>query len=352
MKRTLKALIPVLALCLIGFGATPPKKKGPYLANFTLVKTIATLPSTATSGTCSIAVVNKTIGNLVKDDVLVVTANNTIEEVSPTGTVTTFATLNTATTGKAVGLTGSIVALKSGWVIVTSVPMTAGIPDTDVGDIFVLNSMGSLVLTITGLDVEGPFAVAVAERVKKAALFVATAGRELKTSTGVIENGRILRIELNTPKDNGTNAPKEIRRRVILTGFAESFDTTAGFKGVNGLVFHTPSGRLFFIDTATDEIFAVNRALRTPAGTFRAKRIHRGGLLSTPQAVVISPNKSLIVTNALNGEIAEFALTGRELFHESLTTTAGALCGLAIAPKGAGIYFINDATHTLDLLYH
>jgi hypothetical protein len=30
---------------------------------------------------------------------------------------------------------------------------------------------------------------------------------------------------------------------------------------------------------------------------------------------------------------------------------AGALFGLAVAPRGDGVYFVDDATNTLDLLH-
>ena len=84
-----------------------------------------------------VAVVPRTIGNLTAGDTLVSNFNNnmnlqglgsTIVEVSPTGNVTQFASLSTlpgACPG-GVGLTTALVALRSGFVIVGSLPTSDG----------------------------------------------------------------------------------------------------------------------------------------------------------------------------------------------------------------------------------
>jgi hypothetical protein len=52
----------------------------------------------------------------------------------------------------------------------------------------------------------------------------------------------------------------------------------------------------------------------------------------------------------------EVAPNGRQIAVKTLDRSgspagAGALFGLAVAPRGNGVYFVDDATNTLDLLH-
>jgi hypothetical protein len=63
----------------------------------------------------------------------------------------------------------------------------------------------------------------------------------------------------------------------------------------------------------------------------------------------------VLTVNAGNGRIVETAPDGRQVSSEFLDTSGsppgdGALFGLAIAPHGAGIYYVDDAANTLRLL--
>ena len=81
------------------------------------------------------AVVPRTVGKLVRGDVVVSNFNDatnaqgtgsSIVEVSPSGRVKPFAVLSPPTSTPAVGLTTALVALRSGYVIVGSLPAPGG----------------------------------------------------------------------------------------------------------------------------------------------------------------------------------------------------------------------------------
>jgi DNA-binding beta-propeller fold protein YncE len=62
----------------------------------------------------------------------------------------------------------------------------------------------------------------------------------------------------------------------------------------------------------------------------------------------------LLSVNAGNGEIVESTLTGAQPQWPTIDSSgsppgAGALFGLAVAPNGKGVYFVDDATNTLDI---
>ena len=62
----------------------------------------------------------------------------------------------------------------------------------------------------------------------------------------------------------------------------------------------------------------------------------------------------MLSVNAGNGEIVESTLTGAQPQWPTIDSSgsppgAGALFGLAVAPNGKSVYFVDDATNTLDI---
>src|ERR1035438_1876907 len=99
----------------------------------------STVPSNGDVNPYGVAVVPETVGKLVKGDTLVSNFNNkanvqgtgtTIMQVSPSGTVGTFANLVSLPTAKAcpagIALTSGLSILPGGWVVVGSLPTSAG----------------------------------------------------------------------------------------------------------------------------------------------------------------------------------------------------------------------------------
>ncbi len=72
--------------------------------------------------------------------------------------------------------------------------------------------------------------------------------------------------------------------------------------------------------------------------------------------MAIAPNGNVLAVNSLNGNLVEVKPNGSQVAVKKLDTSgspagAGALFGLAVAPYGNGVYFVDDATNTLDLLH-
>jgi len=95
-------------------------------------------------------------------------------------------------------------------------------------------------------------------------------------------------------------------------------------------------------------------ASRGSAGTGRV--VTTGGKLSTPLGLAIAPNGHALTVNAGNGKLVETTRAGRQIASKLLDNTgsppgAGALFGLALAPRAKGIYYVDDAANTLKLLH-
>ena len=64
----------------------------------------------------------------------------------------------------------------------------------------------------------------------------------------------------------------------------------------------------------------------------------------------------MLTVNGGDGQIVETTPAGMQVAHRFLDTSgsppgAGALFGLAVAPHGAGLYYVDDAVNTLRLLH-
>ena len=163
-----KGLMPVIvavvaiAVAVAAPSATAkPKPTGSFVGPFNTIDMVAsTVPANGDVNPYGVAVSPVNKGNLVKGDVLVSNFNNsiasgnqqgtgtTIVEVSPSGGVTQFAQLDPSNLPGpcpgGIGLTTALVALKSGWVIVGSLPTMDGTSATaQAGCLIVLNSAGT-----------------------------------------------------------------------------------------------------------------------------------------------------------------------------------------------------------------
>ena len=82
----------------------------------------------------------------------------------------------------------------------------------------------------------------------------------------------------------------------------------------------------------------------------------RGGLLSDPLGLTVAPNGDILTVNGNNGRIVETTAAGHQIATRFLDRSgmppgSGALFGLAVAPHGRGVYYVDDATNTLNLLH-
>src|SRR5262249_43379801 len=145
-----------LSLCSVFFVVQVLSAQGnrPFLSTVHDLDTIiSTVPPNGDVNPYGVAIVPVTTGSLKAGNILVSNFNNaqnqqgtgsTIVQISPGGDISVFATITTAACSDGVGLTTALVALKSGFVIVGSLPTTDGMADTaKAGCLIILNSSGT-----------------------------------------------------------------------------------------------------------------------------------------------------------------------------------------------------------------
>jgi hypothetical protein len=136
------------------------------------ISTVAsTIPSNGDLNPYGVAVVPATSGALVKGNILVSNFNDsqnlqgtgtTIVQISPSGSVSLFAQIDAnnlpGPCPGGVGLTTALSVLKTGWVIVGSLPTTDGTSATaQAGCLLVLSNSGQVVETFYGSLINGPW---------------------------------------------------------------------------------------------------------------------------------------------------------------------------------------------------
>src|SRR5258708_10281079 len=154
------------------------------------IKTIAsTVPGNGDVNPYGLAVVPTTSGSLTQGNILISNFNNranlqgtgtTIVQISASGTVSLFAQIDATTfpgpCPGGIGLTTALVALKTGWVVVGSLPTTDGTSATaQAACLLVLDSNGNVGEKFYGALVKGPSDMTAADRGTKMVPFSAQA---------------------------------------------------------------------------------------------------------------------------------------------------------------------------------
>jgi hypothetical protein len=343
--------------------AAPPAFIGP----FNTVQTLAsTVPMNGDVNPYGVAVAPVTTGLLTAGDVLVSNFNNhrnlqgtgsTIVEVSPGGTASLFASLAPNKLPGAcpggLGLTTALVALRSGFVIVGSLPTKNGSSASmQAGCLIVLDSSGTPVETISGGHINGPWDMTALDAGSTATLFVTNVlNGTVAASPNVVNGGTVVRIGLSL---TGGGTPKVTHETVIGTGLPERTDPSALVVGPTGL--GLSRGTLYIADSLANRIAAIPGALGVPGAI---TTVTSGGAVNDPLGLAIAPNGDILTTNGGDGNLVETTPQGRQVAVKILDTSPappgpngnGTLFGLAVVPGGSGVYFVDDGTNTLDLLH-
>ena len=103
-----------------------------------------------------------------------------------------------------IGLTTALVALKTGWVVVGSLPTTDGTSATaQAGCLLVLDSKGNVVETFYGSLINGPWDMTASDGGDNAALFVTNVLNGTVAAAGnVVNRGTVVRITLSLHRDD------------------------------------------------------------------------------------------------------------------------------------------------------
>ena len=259
-----------------------------------------------------------------------------------------------------VGLTAAMAMLKSGWVVVGSLPSQDGTTRTKgQGCLIVLDSQGRVARVFAGPNINGPWGnMAVIDNGSSATLFVSNAGFDIgppDDEPPVLEKATVLRLDLTI----GEGQPPAIAKEtVIASGFGEQADKDVFLIGPTGLALGA-GGVLYVSDALANRIAAIPDAAIRADSAGIGQTVTKDGFLKRPLAMTVAANGHLIVTNGLNGQAVEIdPVSGKQLYARWIDANkaqsppgSGDLFGIAMTPSGDGFYYVEDEVNTLMLAH-
>jgi len=340
-----------------------------FLSTVHNVTTLAsTVPANGDVNPYGVAIVPVTTGALKANNVLISNFNNsanlqgtgtTIVQISPSGTMSLFAKIATASLPEpnacpgGIGLTTALVALRSGFVIVGSLPTTDGTSATaQPGCLIILNSNGTLVATLADNGINGPWDMTALDMGTGAVLFVSNVLNGTVAANGaVVSKGSVLRIVLSIPMGG---PPAAMSFTTIASAFQERTDPDALVIGPTGLGLGA-DGTLFVADTLKNRIAAIPGAVSRMGDAGAGTTVAEGRALKQPLGLAIAPNGNILTVNGGDGLMVETTQSGTQVGARFVDVShsrngAGTLFGLALASNGSGVYFVDDGNNTLNIL--
>jgi DNA-binding beta-propeller fold protein YncE len=330
----------------------------------------STIPSNGDLNPYGIFRIPRTVGQLRRGNILVSNFNNssnlqgtgtTLVQISPQGNFSLFAQIDPATLPGpcpgGVGLTTALVVLRSGWVIVGSLPTTDGMPDTaQAGCLIVLDSNGHVAETITDAQINGPWDMNVFDASRpddhgrsEATLFVTNVLNGTVAGGGQIVNeGTVLRIVLSIP----AGSPPSVRSMTVIgSGFAERTDPAALVIGPTGVALSKNNKALYVADSLNNRIASIDDPLTRQSSDDTGSTLSIGGSLNDPLGLTLAVNGNILSANGNDGNMVVTKRNGLQIDTILLDPAgAGVLFGLTDVP-GEGVYFVDDGTNTLNLLH-
>ena len=336
----------------------------------TVTTVSSTIPSNGDINPYGVFRVARTVGRVNRGSILVSNFNNsnnlqgtgtTLVQISPEGNFSLFAQINPATLPGpcpgGVGLTTALVVLRSGWVIVGSLPTTDGMADTaQAGCLIVLDSNGDVIETITDPQINGPWDMNVfdssgekSDRPGEALLFVTNVLNGTVAGGGqIVNDGTVLRIALELPN----SSPPTVKSiTVIGSGFPERTDPAALVIGPTGVALSKNNKVLYVADSLNNRIAAISDPLTRKSSEGTGSTLSIGGSLNDPLGLTLAVNGDILATNGNDGNMVVTKPNGVQTKAILLDPAgAGVLFGLVDVP-GQGVYFVNDGTNTLNVLH-
>jgi hypothetical protein len=325
----------------------------------------STIPTNGDVNPYGVVRVPQTQGSLVEGNILVSNFNNrknlqgtgtTIVQITPDGTPTAFAQIDPDTLPGpcpgGVGLTTALSVLRSGWVIVGSLPTNDGTSATvQAGCLLVLNSNGRVVETFYGSLINGPWDMTWLDEGGTANLFVSNVLNGTKAAGGkVVHRGTVVRLTINNLFGKIPNLQS---MTVIGSNFPERTDPAALVIGPTGLGLSPDASILYVADSLGNRVAAIPDPVFRETSAGISATVSQGGFLSDPLGLAVSPDGTILTVNGNNGLLVETTADGDQIFTSLLDSSgspagAGALFGLVPVP-GQGLYYVDDATNTLNL---
>jgi len=350
-------LVLVMSSAAVAISATAPALPG------TLRSLGSTVPTNGDVNPYGMALVQQSTGRLVAGDVLVSNFNNaknlqgtgtTIVEMSPTGSKTLFATIDSASLPGAcpggVGLTTALSVFTSGWVVVGSLPSQTGKgADAKAGCLIVLDGSGKVVATWSGHGINGPWDMTATEHGSTGSLFVTNVLNGTVAKKGAVSRaGTVVRLDLSL---RAGKPPLLTKSTVVGSGFPERTDPAALVVGPTG-VSVGPAGQLYVADTADNKINVIANATTRSTSAGEGTTLTSGGALNNPLGLYVAPNGTVLTVNAANGKMVVSNPAGKQIAAAMLDSSgspkgAGALFGLILTSSGV-LYFVDDAKNSFD----
>ena len=339
----------------------------PFLSRFSTVDMLgSTVPANGDVNPYGIAVVPATTGSLVAGDILISNFNaasniqgtgTTIVEMTPSGSQSLFAGIDpTMASGcpGGIGLTTALVALNNGDVIVGSVPTTTNMDGvttlSGAGCLLVLDSSGTVVDTISGGSINGPWDMTAADNGDSVTLFVSNVlNGTAQANGGPVPGGTVSRLRLDFA--GGSSVPTVVSDQVIADGFDERTDPNALVIGPTGLALS--GGTLYVADTLGNRIAAISDPLgRKTVDENAGTTVASGPPLNGPLGLTRVPGGDLVAANGGDGNLVEVTPGGNFAATADVETAFGAGSLFGLTPDGGhGIYFVDDGFNNLSLLH-
>ena len=365
LTPVIRAALTILCLSSVLAVAQSP---GP---SHTITTIASTVPFNGDVNPYGIVVVPHTVGKLVEGSLLISNFNassnfqgtgTTIVQITPSGQRSLFSHLDanhlpgTCTGG--VGLTTALAVLRSGWVVVGSLPTSDGTAATaQAGCLLVLNSSGRVVETIYGTLINGPWDMTALDRSNdngggSASLFVTNVLNGTVAAHGsVVHGGTVVRVDLTLSM--GT-APFVEAMTVIGSGFSERTDPAALVIGPTGVGLSKDGFTLYVADSLNNRIAAIPFPLIRQSSAHTGTTVTRGGGLNDPLGLTVAANGDILTANGDDGFMVQTTPDGLQVSKNLLDGSgsppgAGALFGLVTV--GPNVYYVDDATNTLNLFH-
>jgi len=331
-----------------------------FIGSLNHTKVVAsTVPANGDVNPYGVYVVPRSAGDLHRGDVLVSNFNNsanaqgtgtTIVEVSPSGHASLFAQIGDSKCPGGVGLTTALVVLRSGWVIVGSLPTQNG-NISGPGCLIVLDKWGSVRNTITGHGIDGPWDMTAVDLGGFTELFVTNVlGGILGPANP--DGGTVVRLLINSGYER---VPRVFQSTKIGSGFPARTDPNALVIGPTGVGVGR-DGTLYVADTLTNRIAAIPNAVFRHRDDGTGRTVTEGGALMGELGLVIAPNGDILTVNGGDGNMVETTPRGAQVAVVTVDKNSGGggnLFGLAVKPGADAVYFVDDfgMDNNLQLLF-
>ena len=141
---------------------------------------------------------------------------------------------------------------------------------------------------------------------------------------------------------------------VIGSGFAERTDPAALVIGPTGVGLSKDGFSLYVADSLNNRIAAIPFPLTRQSSGRTGFTVTRGGALNDPLGLTVAANGDILTVNGDDGYMVQTTPDGQQVSKNLLDGSgsppgAGALFGLVTV--GHNVYYVDDATNTLNLFH-